>query len=216
MKLELNSENLNFHLDLIKKMCEENKSGADISKYIEHMQKKSCIKILNNELLLLQNELKTNIFKGWGNINAGIFLAIDKPSDIIYNGGKDEISNNMIASLLTNAAAKLNQKFDTSYIYKSFLLKGKCENKANIGLYLSILEAELKIIKPKYVVCMGHLTSELLIKKDYNPEQDGIYNENPMYVGTYNIFEISQDKNVSMYKKNIWNKFELLKTEIEK
>lgn len=215
MKLELNSENINFHLNLINHMCEEGKSQEDIKKYIEHMRQKSCMKVLNNEIKLLSYQLKKNIFHGWGNLNADIILVIDKPTEMFYNTGKDEQATNLISSLLSNAAAKLDQKFDSSYIYKTFLFKGKKENDAEIGCYSQLLTTEINIINPKYIICMGQESSNLLIKKDYNLETGRLYNTNPTYVGTYNVFDVAYEENPSPFKANIWKKFELLKSEFE-
>lgn len=197
---------VNVYLNILKKMCEANKSSQEILNYINSFDQKLRMDLFINELKGYDKNIEF-VF-GSGDITSKIMFIYQQPSERYWETGEDTIVKPIIESLCQNSADRINPIFDKENIYETFFIKNKDFLKK--GFYLNAIKEEISIVQPEIVVCFGQELCNLLIHPNYDMKDTTIYNDNPKYIGCPNIYDINQNNAIDI-KTNIWDKLNLFK-----
>lgn len=190
-------------LDLLKVMCDNNKSGKEIKEYFTTFEKCLTNQLLYAKIKKLEQERNAKFLTGKGNIDADVMFVFSKPSQLWYDTGVDADVKTNITNMCKNAAAKINPIFDLSNIYSTFYQKAL--NIDDDPLFFYLVDEEIKMVQPKILIVMGQVACDRLIKLNYDMSDQTIYGEEVKKIGMPNIHELVP-QTLTESKKLIWNK----------
>lgn len=199
-------QTLTTRLNILKTMCESNKSGKEIKEYFSTFEKCLTNQLLFAKIKKLEQEKQKKFLTGKGNIDADVMFVFSEPSKLHYETGVDDAVKANISSMCTNAAAKINPIFDLSNIYSTFYYKSLGIN--DDPLFYSIVEEEIKLVQPKILIVMGQKACNQLIKLDYNMQDNTIYGDGIQKIGMPSLYEATPES-LTNIKIQIWNKLQL-------